>query len=102
MSRAALKNHLEGITQDREKASKEGNEDRVNELNKEIDYFDKTLRVARLEVEFYDAKKELERDPGNAVKKSIVDTINKDLREAQAHVKPLKRTTSEIRYYYYS
>jgi hypothetical protein len=97
-----LKNKLFGITQEWKKAGSRGDVDKANELKREMDSVGNAFTAARLELDLFDAEDKLRSDPHNPIKKSIVETTEKDLREAQSKLptheqpKPPKRKPSEI------
>lgn len=94
MRKSELKNKLFHITQEWTKAVSSGDVNKANELGMEKEFVGNEFTVARLELELFDAKDKLRNDPHNPTKKSIVETTDKDLREAQS--KPLKRKPSEV------
>jgi hypothetical protein len=97
-----LKNKLFGITQEWKKADSGGDVDKANELKREMDSVSNAFTAARLELDLFDAKDKLRSDLHNPIKKSIVETTEKDLWEAQSKLpiheqpKPPKRKPSEI------
>ncbi|KAI9861067.1 MAG: hypothetical protein M1813_005496 [Trichoglossum hirsutum] len=84
---AKLTNDLKTLNHERAAEVKAKKENKVKQLDVEIERKEKKLEIKQLELELYDAKKQHEVNPQNGTNKMLMERIESDLKEAKARHK---------------